>query len=217
MTRHLIFLMNKIKRQITHFYYRLKFLFSGNIKDIAYLNISPNKARTIPLAMRQLVLSKSKGICAYCPTELTPHNTTIDHIIPWKDVLTHSIDNLVACCRECNSLKGSINFKTDVYGKSFFKHQVKIKTHNGMSAVKGKNFKRQFILSLVKEEEKKYINNKISVQELFQNTKKMMREIYYTKSIQFSKQVKDKMKNENIYNTYKELTHQFNFKTHIPL
>ena len=62
--------------------------------------------------------------CGYCGKQLSSKETTIDHIIPkskffsvvssgnaplflthlkWYDV--HHIDNLLACCSECNRLK----------------------------------------------------------------------------------------------------------------
>jgi 5-methylcytosine-specific restriction endonuclease McrA len=43
--------------------------------------------------------------CAYCNTELTSDNTHIDHIHPLSKGGSHSIDNVVLACKECNIKK----------------------------------------------------------------------------------------------------------------
>jgi 5-methylcytosine-specific restriction endonuclease McrA len=45
--------------------------------------------------------------CAYCNTELTSENTQIDHIHPLSKEGSHSIDNVVLACKECNLQKSS--------------------------------------------------------------------------------------------------------------
>ena len=51
---------------------------------------------------RLIVLRRDQNICAYCGDEATQ----VDHVIPRVDGGTDDLDNLVACCRRCNLLKG---------------------------------------------------------------------------------------------------------------
>ena len=46
--------------------------------------------------------------CFYCGKHLTETNRTIDHIIPIKQGGKENNENLVACCKECNTLKGNL-------------------------------------------------------------------------------------------------------------
>jgi 5-methylcytosine-specific restriction endonuclease McrA len=45
--------------------------------------------------------------CAYCNTELTLDNTHIEHIHPLSKGGSHSIDNVVLACKDCNLRKNS--------------------------------------------------------------------------------------------------------------
>jgi 5-methylcytosine-specific restriction endonuclease McrA len=66
-----------------------------------YLKLSqiPNKAK---------VWGKTNGICWYCGIKLHPfRNFTIDHIIPKVE----GIENLVPCCKHCNSQKHNRNIE----------------------------------------------------------------------------------------------------------
>lgn len=62
----------------------------------------------------QTILAMAKGVCAYCqvynPTCTScrrhSHKLTLDHIIPLVSGGHHTLSNLVACCRSCNSKKG---------------------------------------------------------------------------------------------------------------
>ena len=53
---------------------------------------------------RQRVLKRDGYICAYCGQDATE----VDHIIPRAKGGGHDLDNLVACCKPCNSRKGAI-------------------------------------------------------------------------------------------------------------
>ncbi len=59
------------------------------------------------------VLSRYDEKCAYCGAgiygrdETTRGNATVDHIIPQSKDGTNAEDNLLPCCRSCNSSKGS--------------------------------------------------------------------------------------------------------------
>ena len=45
--------------------------------------------------------------CAYCGIDLESHSDMrIDHFIPKSYVMDNSIENLVASCQRCNSIKG---------------------------------------------------------------------------------------------------------------
>jgi len=55
-------------------------------------------------AQRLIVLSRDGYVCAYCGQDAT----TVDHIVALKnggDPI--SLENMVACCKRCNSSKGS--------------------------------------------------------------------------------------------------------------
>jgi 5-methylcytosine-specific restriction endonuclease McrA len=45
--------------------------------------------------------------CAYCNTELSSENTHIDHIHPLSKDGSHSIDNVVLACKDCNLQKNA--------------------------------------------------------------------------------------------------------------
>jgi biotin operon repressor len=48
---------------------------------------------------------KQSSHCEYCHVLLTPRNRTIDHIVPVSKNGNNKMDNLVACCKSCNSIK----------------------------------------------------------------------------------------------------------------
>jgi 5-methylcytosine-specific restriction endonuclease McrA len=52
---------------------------------------------------RQRVLKRDNYTCVYCNEEATE----VDHVIPRAKGGGHELDNLVACCKRCNGLKGS--------------------------------------------------------------------------------------------------------------
>ena len=51
------------------------------------------------------VLKRDNYTCAYCGLDANQ----VDHIIPRASGGTHDLDNLVACCKTCNSKKGALN------------------------------------------------------------------------------------------------------------
>ncbi|AFV50663.1 HNH endonuclease [Pseudomonas phage AF] len=55
---------------------------------------------------RVLAFKQSGGLCGYCGEELTERNLTIDHKVPRCHGGDHSLENLIACCRWCNTSKG---------------------------------------------------------------------------------------------------------------
>ena len=46
-------------------------------------------------------------MCAYCGAKLTSSTMQIDHLVPLKSGGSDETENLVACCRSCNSSKGT--------------------------------------------------------------------------------------------------------------
>ena len=54
---------------------------------------------------RVRVLKRDSYTCAYCGLDANQ----VDHIIPRSAGGTHDLDNLVACCKQCNTRKGSKN------------------------------------------------------------------------------------------------------------
>ena len=57
---------------------------------------------TVWNALRLKVLERDGHICAYCGNDAT----TVDHITPKAANGQDILSNLVACCVECNALKG---------------------------------------------------------------------------------------------------------------
>lgn len=57
--------------------------------------------RTAPLS-RRAVFARDQGRCRYCGK----HAESIDHVIPRSKGGAHAWDNVVACCRRCNTYKG---------------------------------------------------------------------------------------------------------------
>ena len=48
------------------------------------------------------------GICYYCREIYEPKDLTMDHIIPLARGGRSTKDNLVACCKECNTRKKTL-------------------------------------------------------------------------------------------------------------
>lgn len=55
-----------------------------------------------------LVYSKTNSRCAYCGKQLPKDSidATIDHVIPKTKGGRNNIENLLPCCRSCNTSKG---------------------------------------------------------------------------------------------------------------
>lgn len=57
---------------------------------------------------RKKIFAKTNGRCAYCGRKLLSHrHWSTDHLTPLSKHGTGKLDNLVACCRSCNSKKGT--------------------------------------------------------------------------------------------------------------
>ena len=66
-------------------------------------NETSPKARSF----REVVLRRDAQKCFYCRRHLHPDNTDLDHVVPQAEGGETSISNLVACCHDCNLLKGT--------------------------------------------------------------------------------------------------------------
>ena len=75
---------------------------------------------------KELVLSKSKGVCSHCGLPLAIwENFSIDHAIPISNGGTNDIRNLVPLCKECNKNKMAIIYDIDVYYRHLTKGSLK--------------------------------------------------------------------------------------------
>jgi 5-methylcytosine-specific restriction endonuclease McrA len=71
------------------------------LKDASHRELGLQKWKD----QRLRVLKRDGYICAYCGQEADQ----VDHVIPRKAGGTHDLDNLVACCKACNSKKGALD------------------------------------------------------------------------------------------------------------
>lgn len=55
---------------------------------------------------RKKIFERDNYKCYYCGQKLNENNSTLDHKIPLSKGGDNSKENLVACCLECNSIKG---------------------------------------------------------------------------------------------------------------
>ncbi len=69
-------------------------------------NRKPTKSY-YPRISRKQLLGKTGGLCYYCGEKLELATFTIDHVIPQVSGGENDLDNLVPCCKSCNSAKGS--------------------------------------------------------------------------------------------------------------
>ena len=59
-----------------------------------------------------IILGKLAPLCAYCGKKITnPSDLTQDHVIPKSQHGGTVPENLVPCCKKCNSEKGSLSAK----------------------------------------------------------------------------------------------------------
>lgn len=60
---------------------------------------------------RMNVFHRDHFQCQYCEIRLPPHELTFDHVIPVCQNGKTSWENVVTCCKECNTKKGSKSLK----------------------------------------------------------------------------------------------------------
>jgi len=64
---------------------------------------------------KEEVLKRDNYTCQYCGKG----TTGVDHVIPWNFKQIKTLDNLVVCCQQCNSIAGDKVFH-DFYEKKIF-------------------------------------------------------------------------------------------------
>lgn len=80
--------------------------FSLDPLDEALIRAERNKARTLRKT-RWWQQKTAAGTCWYCGQKVGFHNLTMDHVIPLARGGRSTKDNLVPCCKECNTRKKS--------------------------------------------------------------------------------------------------------------
>ena len=75
--------------------------------DEAILRAERNKARELRRS-RWWQRKTSTGTCWYCGQQVGFSNLTMDHVIPLARGGRSTKDNLVPCCKECNTRKKSL-------------------------------------------------------------------------------------------------------------
>ena len=63
-----------------------------------------NKRDSFPPTKKNLLL-RDRFLCQYCGAQLNYTNATKDHIIPESKGGKNTFENLVSCCKRCNSFK----------------------------------------------------------------------------------------------------------------
>ena len=57
--------------------------------------------------LRQTIHAREGGRCFYCSRRITRHRRCLDHVVPLAELGQNSYRNLVSCCLDCNSQRGS--------------------------------------------------------------------------------------------------------------
>lgn len=65
------------------------------------------RAKEIVRFSRYAIYLRDTGQCQYCGEELTPHESTLDHVVPVSREGKTSWTNCVLSCRRCNETKGN--------------------------------------------------------------------------------------------------------------
>jgi hypothetical protein len=63
--------------------------------------------KRFPRVTKRRLLAKTGGCCYYCGEMLNSTNYTVDHITPKVSGGENDFENLVPCCKSCNSAKGT--------------------------------------------------------------------------------------------------------------
>lgn len=72
------------------------------IRLLEYIHI-PYERKSLS---KKNVLLRDHNTCQYCSRVISPHDLTIDHVVPRSRGGSSGWENLVACCRPCNNRKG---------------------------------------------------------------------------------------------------------------
>jgi 5-methylcytosine-specific restriction endonuclease McrA len=72
------------------------------IRLLEYIHI-PYERKSLS---RKNILLRDHNTCQYCGRVASPHDLTLDHVVPRSRGGSSGWENLVACCRPCNNRKG---------------------------------------------------------------------------------------------------------------
>lgn len=97
---------------------------------------------------KKYVLARDKMICQYCGLHLDGKTASVDHVIPISKFKnksdSNSWDNLVACCKKCNTKKGGRTPE-----EAFMKLLSKPKSPRGfMTVQKGPEIWRKYVSTM---------------------------------------------------------------------
>lgn len=106
----------------------------------------------ITMSVNDLKKMLRQRTCTYCGCELTPANTTIDHIYPLSDTYGGS-NTVVVSCRSCNASKGNrhvydfyrnSNTFTDELWTKFVRDFTERLLHRHLTDIEVEQMKRNF-------------------------------------------------------------------------
>lgn len=91
---------------------------------------------------RLSIFTRYNGHCAYCGQHLKQKNMTVDHLVPQSRGGGNNIENLMPCCKSCNSMKAADKLR--VFRLRFFwnsLHPSELVSYDSMmEAIKKKKF-----------------------------------------------------------------------------
>lgn len=97
--------------------------FSLDEPDEAFIRAERNKARELRKT-RWWQQKTASGTCWYCGQKVGYHNLTMDHVIPLARGGRSTKDNLVPCCKECNTKKkNALPVEWDEYMEQLHRHK----------------------------------------------------------------------------------------------
>lgn len=64
----------------------------------------------VPLTRRN-IYKRDNYTCVYCQNSLSSSNLTLDHVVPQSKGGKDAWDNLVTCCKQCNSEKADLSIE----------------------------------------------------------------------------------------------------------
>jgi hypothetical protein len=67
--------------------------------------VKDKEGSPITKAQREIVIARDGLACHYCETMVQPKNFTVDHKLAIVNGGNNELDNLVGCCKRCNSRK----------------------------------------------------------------------------------------------------------------
>lgn len=69
------------------------------------------KRKSISKKVREVVLSKYDGHCAYCGKELDLKSLRVDHLVPFYNGGEDTLDNYMPACYMCNFYKSTLRLE----------------------------------------------------------------------------------------------------------